>query len=226
MRGNDRGASTITQQLVRQRLLDPDLVQDPGRLIERKIKEIIQSVRVTEAYPGDAGKQRIITAYLNQNYYGNGSYGILAAAKGYFGVDSLDQLTLGQVALLAALPQSPSSYDLVRNAVKGPDGRLYVPLDAGLPVVERRNYILDLLADDPIAARPERRPVHRAGLRDRQERADLPGPPGHAAATAAMAGAALRVGRARRARRPSCAAAPTPARQLERGGLKIITTLD
>ena len=45
------------------------------------IKEIIQSVRVTEAYPGEAGKQKIITAYLNQNYYGNGSYGILAAAK-------------------------------------------------------------------------------------------------------------------------------------------------
>src|SRR5438128_1881303 len=102
-----------------------DIVQDSGRTIERKIKEMIQSVRVTEAYPGDAGKQRIITAYLNQNYYGNGTYGVLAAAKGYFGVDSLDQLTLGQVALLAALPQSPSSYDLVRNAVKGPDGRLY-----------------------------------------------------------------------------------------------------
>ncbi len=149
LRGDSRGASTITQQLVRQRLLDADLVQDPGRVVERKIKEIIQSVRVTEAYPGEAGKQKIMTAYLNQNYYGNGSYGVLAAAKGYFGVDTLDQLTLGQVALLAALPQSPSSYDLSRNAVKGPNGQLYVPLDAGLPVVERRNYILDLLANDP-----------------------------------------------------------------------------
>src|SRR3954454_6083113 len=53
VRGDSRGASTITQQLVRQRLLDADLVQDSGRVIERKIKEIIQSVRVTEAYPGD-----------------------------------------------------------------------------------------------------------------------------------------------------------------------------
>ena len=44
---------------------------------------------MTEAYPGDAGKQKIITAYLNQNYYGNGSYGVLAAAQGYFGVDNL-----------------------------------------------------------------------------------------------------------------------------------------
>jgi len=104
IRGRERGASTITQQLVRQRLLDADLVREPGRLIERKIKEIIQSVRVTEAYPGESGKQRIIEAYLNQNYYGNGSYGVLAAARGYFGVQSLSELTLGEVALLAALP--------------------------------------------------------------------------------------------------------------------------
>ncbi len=117
IRGRERGASTITQQLVRQRLLDPELVRDPDRVIERKLKEIIQSVRVTDAYPGDAGKRQIITAYLNQNYYGNGSYGIKAAARGYFGIEDLRDLTLGQVALLAGLPQSPSSYDLVRNAV-------------------------------------------------------------------------------------------------------------
>jgi penicillin-binding protein 1A len=149
LRGNERGASTITQQLVRQRLLDADLVRDPGRVIERKIKEIIQSVRVTEAYPGEQGKQTIITAYFNQNYYGNGSYGIMDAARGYFGVTDLHQLTLGQVALLAALPQSPSSYDLVRNAVTAPDGSLYVPLDPSIAVVARRDYILDLLASDP-----------------------------------------------------------------------------
>jgi membrane peptidoglycan carboxypeptidase len=149
IRGKERGASTITQQLVRQRLLDPELVRDPGRVIERKVKEIIQSVRVTEAYPGDDGKRRIIEAYLNQNYYGNGSYGVLAAARGYFGVQSLDQLTLGQVALLAALPQSPSSYDLVRNSEAAPDGSLFVPLDTGLPIVERRDYILDLMATEP-----------------------------------------------------------------------------
>ena len=149
IRGRERGASTITQQLVRQRLLDPDLVRDPGRVIERKIKEIIQSVRVTEAYPGQAGKQRIIEAYLNQNYYGNGSYGVLAAAKGYFGVDSLSQLTLGQVALLAALPKSPSTYDLVRNAEVADDGTLYVPLNESIAIVYRRNEILRTMAADP-----------------------------------------------------------------------------
>lgn len=149
LRGRERGASTITQQLVRQRLLDPELVRDPGRVIERKVKEIIQSVRVTEAYPGEEGKKRIIEAYLNQNYYGNGSYGVLAAARGYFGVDDLSELTLGQIALLASLPQSPSAYDLVRNAEVATDGTLFVPLDAGLPIVERRNYVLQTLADYP-----------------------------------------------------------------------------
>ena len=87
MRGNSRGASTITQQLVRARLLDADLLQDGDRTFERKLKEIIQSIRVTQYFgeQGDDGKQQIITAYLNQNYYGNQSYGVKAAARSYFG---------------------------------------------------------------------------------------------------------------------------------------------
>ena len=56
-----------------------------------------------------------MAAYLNQNYYGNESYGVAAAAKGYFGVE-LKDLTLAQAAILAALPKSPSTYDLVQNA--------------------------------------------------------------------------------------------------------------
>ena len=86
LRGNSRGASTITQQLVRARLLDEKLVQDPNRTAERKLKEIIQSIRLTSAYPGEEGKQKIITAYLNQNYYGNQAYGVKAAVKEYFGI--------------------------------------------------------------------------------------------------------------------------------------------
>ena len=117
LRGNSRGASTITQQLVRQRLLDPALVEDPGRTLERKIKEIVQSIRLTEAYPGVEGKQKIIAAYLNQNYYGNQAYGVKAAAKSYFGVTDLFKLTPAQAAILAGLPKSPSNYDLVKNAI-------------------------------------------------------------------------------------------------------------
>jgi peptidoglycan glycosyltransferase len=155
LRGDSRGASTITQQLVRARLLDPALVQDPHRTIERKLKEIIQSIRVTQAFPGLAGKQEIITAYLNQNYYGNQSYGVKAAASSYFGID-LSKIDPAQAAIIAGLPKSPSNYDLVRNHIERcptvvaegdpcPDALLVVPTDA--PVVQRRNLILGLLAD-------------------------------------------------------------------------------
>src|SRR4029453_15575413 len=82
---------------------------------ERKVREIIQSIRLTEAYPGDKGKQDIITAYLNQNFYGNQTYGVKAAARGYFG-KSLKDLSLAQYAILAAIPQSPTRFDLMRNA--------------------------------------------------------------------------------------------------------------
>ena len=117
LRGDARGASTITQQLVRARLLDPALVQDPNRTVERKLKEIIQSIRVTQFFGGEQGKQQIITAYLNQNYYGNQSYGVKAAAESYFGID-LSKIDPAQAAILAGLPKSPSNYDLVRNAVE------------------------------------------------------------------------------------------------------------
>ena len=155
LRGDSRGASTITQQLVRARLLDPELVQDRSRTAERKLKEIIQSIRVTQAFPGEEGKQRIITAYLNQNYYGNQSYGVKAAAASYFGVD-LGQLDPAQAAIIAGLPKSPSNYDLVRNAIERcptvvaegdecPKPQLIVPQDT--TVVQRRDLILGLLAD-------------------------------------------------------------------------------
>ena len=60
---SDRGASTITQQLVRARLLPQDVIE--GDQTIRKIKEILQSKNLTDAFPGEAGKERIITAYLN-----------------------------------------------------------------------------------------------------------------------------------------------------------------
>ncbi len=141
--GNARGASTITQQLVRNRLLPESAFTTT---YERKIREIIQSIRLTQAFEGKEGKQKIIAAYLNDNFYGNNSYGIAAAARGYWGV-GLDKLTLAQAAILAAIPQSPSTYDLVRNAVEEelPDGstQLVVPADAA--VVQRRNRILELM---------------------------------------------------------------------------------
>jgi membrane peptidoglycan carboxypeptidase len=163
LKGDGRGASTLTQQLVRQRLLDPALVQDPDRTVERKIKEIIQSIRVTQAYPGLDGKRRIITAYYNQNFFGNNNYGIRAAAKDYFGVSDLNKLTLAQSAILAAIPQSPSNYDLIRNAEEQDDGTLVVPQDARRPASQYR--------PGPDGAGPHthqhgtRDPLHRGRLR-------------------------------------------------------------
>jgi penicillin-binding protein 1A len=163
LRGRPRGASTITQQLVRQRLLSADGSAQVETTPTRKLKEIIQSIRVTQAYPGVDGKQRIITAYLNQNYYGNDTYGVAAAIKGYFGIDLTDpkqatKLTLAQAAIIAALPQAPDNYDLAKNAqevcttdanldptdpaCKATD--LEVPQDS--PIVQRRNAVLDLMA--------------------------------------------------------------------------------
>ena len=149
--GRPRGASTITQQLVRARLLPREAFE--GSTYERKIREIIQSIRLTEAFPGQKGKEQIITAYLNQNFYGNQSYGVKAAAKSYFG-KSLDELTLAQAAILAAIPQSPTRFDLVRNAESVcledlPEGaectkfKLVVPAET--EIVQRRNYVLDLM---------------------------------------------------------------------------------
>jgi membrane peptidoglycan carboxypeptidase len=140
----DRGASTITQQLIRARLL-PDAVTAPGAdRYARKVLEIIQSARVTQAFPGEAGKERIITAYLNQIYYGHQAYGVAAAAKIYFGVDDLSKLTTAQSALLAALPKAPSQLDPYQYATADADGHLVV--DPMSPPVVRRNWILQNLS--------------------------------------------------------------------------------
>jgi len=103
--GVTQGGSTITQQLIKTRLLGDEPT------ITRKIKEAILAVEVTREF----SKQQILEMYLNQIYYGNQSYGIRSAARTYFGVFDLSTLTLGQMALLAGLPQAPSAYDPIQN---------------------------------------------------------------------------------------------------------------
>jgi membrane peptidoglycan carboxypeptidase len=141
--GEERGASTITQQLVRARLLPPNI--ESADRYARKVLEVLQASRVTAANPGEDGKDRIMTAYLNEIYYGHEAYGIAAAAEIYFGVADLSKLTPAQAALLAGLPKSPSTYDPYRYAVADKAGHLVVP--ASSPSVIRRNYILENLAD-------------------------------------------------------------------------------
>ena len=155
---SDRGASTITQQFVRARLLPEDVVE--GDQLVRKVKEILQARNLTRANPGDEGKERILTAYLNQIYYGHNAYGIAAAAEVYFGITDLKLLTPAQAALLAGMPQAPDSYDLYKwvprdndgNMIRDAQGRLVVPTQSedGEPLplpVERRNFILRSLEE-------------------------------------------------------------------------------
>jgi membrane peptidoglycan carboxypeptidase len=141
---SERGASTITQQLVRARLLPEEYTQPGSDRYLRKAKEIIQAARLTEAFPGEDGKEQIVTAYLNEIFYGHDAYGIAAAARIYFGVTDLAKLTPAQAALLAALPKSPTTLDPYRYAKPDEDGRLLVPPSA--PAVVRRDWILNNLA--------------------------------------------------------------------------------
>src|SRR3954470_3399274 len=99
--GIAQGGSTITQQLIKTRLL----TDEPT--FSRKIKEAMLAIEATRTF----SKQQILEMYLNQIYYGNQAYGVRAAATTYFGQPDLSKLTLAQTALLAGLPQLPSAYD-------------------------------------------------------------------------------------------------------------------
>src|SRR5207302_2614215 len=118
-----QGGSTITQQLIKTRLLGDDPT------FTRKIKEAILALEATRTF----SKKQILEMYFNQIYYGNQAYGLKAAAATYFGVADLSQLTLGQMALLAGLPQAPSEYDPIQN------------MPAALA---RRAQVLDAMADN------------------------------------------------------------------------------
>src|ERR1700694_2379424 len=112
------GASTITQQLVKQRIVGDEVS------LKRKIREAILAVEVTNTY----SKPQILELYFNQIYYGNQAYGVKAAAQTYFGKSDLSKLTLAEAALLAGLPQSPSVLDPTQaeNADRAQQRRLYV----------------------------------------------------------------------------------------------------
>ena len=111
-----RGASTITQQVMKNFLLSGD------RRIERKIKEIILATRLEQTLT----KEEILELYLNEIYLGQNSYGVTAAAQTFFN-KTLGELTPHEAATLAALPKAPSDYHPVRNADR---------------LVARRNFVL------------------------------------------------------------------------------------
>jgi penicillin-binding protein 1A len=94
-----QGASTITQQLARQSFLTPD------KTLRRKFQELILAARIERRN----SKARILELYLNKVYFGDGLYGVEAAARGYFGKRA-SELTIAEAATLAGLVKSPSSY--------------------------------------------------------------------------------------------------------------------
>ena len=109
------GASTITQQLVKNILLTSD------ETLSRKIKELILSLRIEQEY----SKEFIIELYLNEIYFGRRSYGVASASFNYFNKSIFD-LEIHEYAYLAALPKGPNNYDPNKNYKRALDRRNYV----------------------------------------------------------------------------------------------------
>lgn len=116
-RGVSEGGSTITQQLAKNAYLTQD------RTITRKIQEVFLALQLERQYT----KQEILEMYLNQIYFGQGAYGVQAAAQTYFGKD-VDKLTLNECAMLAGIPKSPNYYSPANN-MQAAQARKAVVLD-------------------------------------------------------------------------------------------------
>ena len=129
--GGMSGGSTITQQVVKNFLLTPE------KSISRKVKEAILAYRITQVYT----KDRILELYLNEIYLGKGSYGVAAAASNYFN-KSLDELSIEDAALLAAMPQAPARIDPIHNYDRAK---------------ERRDYVINRMMEDGIITADEAR---------------------------------------------------------------------
>lgn len=98
------GASTLTQQLIKNTELSPE------RTINRKVKEILLAYKLEN----ELSKEEILERYLNYIFFGHGYYGVKTAARGYFRKE-LSQLSLKEIAMLVGMPKAPSSYDPTRN---------------------------------------------------------------------------------------------------------------
>ncbi|MCK4339815.1 MAG: transglycosylase domain-containing protein, partial [Candidatus Cloacimonetes bacterium] len=99
-----QGASTITQQLAR------DMFLTRKRIMTRKLKEILLSLRIERTF----SKDQILEMYINKTYFGAGNYGVESAAQNFFGKPVKD-LNLAECALIARLPQAPSYLNPLKN---------------------------------------------------------------------------------------------------------------
>src|SRR5262249_947270 len=148
-----QGGSTITQQLIK------NTVVDDKRTISRKLKEAALAWQLERRW----SKDRILTAYLNTVYFGNGAYGIQQAARGYFDERAAD-LTPPEAALLGGIPANPTAFDPVAN-----------PRNSRL----RRQTVLELMREQNLISRRELRAAGRAPMPN-QQRVRLPGTRGPA----------------------------------------------
>lgn len=130
-RGKKRpeGASTITQQVAKNFFLSNEAT------IERKIKEAILSFRIERAL----SKNRILELYLNKIYFGYGAFGVTSAALNYFD-KTLEELTLAEIAYLAALPKAPANYH---------------PVNHYQAAIARRNYVLNRMYESGSISKDE-----------------------------------------------------------------------
>ena len=116
-----QGASTITQQLARNLFLTHE------QTITRKVREALLALQIERNYT----KPQILEMYLNEIYFGEGSYGAESASRTYFG-KHVEELTLPECAMLASFPKAPNDYD---------------PYKHPLAALSRRNLVLNTMAD-------------------------------------------------------------------------------
>ena len=114
-REKKQGGSTITMQVARNFFLSPE------KTYERKLKEIVLAVKIEQ----ELSKDEILELYLNKIFLGHRAYGVGAAAQVYYGA-TLDELTVGQIAMIAGLPKAPSNTNPVTNPGSAEGRRAYV----------------------------------------------------------------------------------------------------
>src|SRR3954470_10213763 len=130
--GVEEGGSTLTQQLVKQTLLQTATTPEAREAaVEQTVGRKLREAQLALALEDKYSKDEILTRYLNIVYFGQNAYGIQPAARAFFGVDAT-ALTLPQAALLAGLVQSPTHYDPFSN----PEA-----------ATERRSEVLSRMAD-------------------------------------------------------------------------------
>jgi penicillin-binding protein 1A len=138
-----QGASTITQQVVKQMLLSPE------KTLRRKVQEIILARRISQKF----SKEEILALYLNQMNFGHGRYGVEEASRFYFG-KSVGDIDVAEAALLAGMLQSPTHLSPYRHPEAAKKRQTYV-----LGQMAKLEYIYEetarKLAEQPIAVIPE-----------------------------------------------------------------------